>query len=123
MTDDELLNRLRREIERDIELSLGEDEQEHAERHWPDRIERQAAAFCRIIKRHRPVPKRNIEAMKCARCDKSWPCAEIRDLAAIYDIDLSPKQPAPSRPITTSAYAIGPVVSTSAFSWHPERTT
>lgn len=46
---DDLIARINIEIERDIELVNGEDEQAHNQRHWPDRIERQAAAFRKIL--------------------------------------------------------------------------
>lgn len=42
---DDLTAKIRAEIDTDVRLANGEDEQAHNERHWPDRIERQAAAF------------------------------------------------------------------------------
>ncbi len=92
-----LLEDIEREIEKDIELANGEDEQEHAQRHWPDRIERQADAFRSILERHRPVDNSRNHAIyiQCATCrddeggPANWPCEEIRDIASIYDFRIS----------------------------------
>lgn len=102
------------EIDKDVELSHGEDEQEHAERHWPDRIERQAAALRRILARHKPITREYPHPV-CSRCRKGkkgkrveWPCPEIRDLLAIYDLATETPTPTPMRVTTTSASFIAP---------------
>jgi hypothetical protein len=105
-----LVKRIGNEIARDAQLALGEDEQAHAERHWPDRIERQVEAFKRLLERHKPVEQwgggghveRWLIAVECSYCwafdrdgdrddygaGRAWPCDEIRDLAAIYGIEV-----------------------------------
>lgn len=40
------------QIDKDEQLANGQDEQAHAERHWPDRIHRQAAALRKILALH-----------------------------------------------------------------------
>lgn len=50
-----LIERIKAEIDEDVRLANGEDEQAHNERHWAARIERQAEAFKRIVARHQRV--------------------------------------------------------------------
>lgn len=49
MTTEELIVKIQKEIKKDVNLANGEDEEAHNERHWADRIERQAQAFRKIL--------------------------------------------------------------------------
>ena len=116
MNPKDLRRRIKAEIAKDVSLSLGEDEQEHHERHWPERIERQAAAFRRILKRHKPidlVEMPHASLIVCTTCRQvdapalpsSWPCPEIIDLAAIYNIaTATPAAAEPMRVAGTTAH-------------------
>lgn len=81
----------------------------HVARHDPQRILRQAAAYRRVLQRHQPAPQWSahqppqLVIIECSHCkgDGSepgmydnhpvalpWPCEEIRDLAAVYGIEI-----------------------------------
>lgn len=105
----DLIARINIEIERDIELANGEDEQAHNQRHWPDRIERQAAAFRKILELHRkgtlpenaygedsPYPPSTWSALRakendgsyCVSCYReAWPCPTVLALADVYGLE------------------------------------
>lgn len=82
---DDLIARINIEIERDIELVNGEDEQAHNQRHWPDRIERQAAAFRKILDIHSGP-----HSCGFSDYDDADPCGTQLALAEVYGIDTPP---------------------------------
>lgn len=90
-----LISAINAEITADVNITNGQDMNEHAERFWPDRIERQAAAFRRILHRHRPYGTTDNQ-LRCITCVHDgnrrtsvlWPCDEVRDLADIYQIEV-----------------------------------
>lgn len=88
------------EISRDVDIANGEDHHAQEQRWWPDRVERQAEVFRGIIERHKPrrmwadgVADHELECVACTtggylRSPMTWPCPEIKGLAAIYDFEV-----------------------------------
>lgn len=105
----DLIARIQREIDIDVRLANGEDERAHNERHWPDRIERQARAFRKILEIHNYVVKEELRGRLgvpgagglvtfyfCPGCGgRDWdidgfdsPCPTVLALAEAYGIEV-----------------------------------
>lgn len=102
-----LIERIKAEIDKDVRLANGEDEQAHNERHWPDRIERQAAALRKILDEHNLQQKigstmHGQELLYyCPSCGgRDWdldsvgtkPCPTVLALAELYEIEVDTRR-------------------------------
>lgn len=93
----DLTAKVEAEIAKDVEIAHGEDWHAQEERHWPDRIERQADAFRKIL-----------EFAEVLRSDCRDNDADhlVSLLAAVYDIDTAPKRQHPVSVVNqTSAFS------------------
>lgn len=67
----------------------------HIARFDPERALRQAARHRWILERHTREPwsyfddftRQNVPCSRCAECESDWPCAEIKNLAAVWSDD------------------------------------
>lgn len=86
---DALIAKIKAEIDEDVEIVHGEDWHEQEERYWPDRVERQAAAFRRILDRAEEALRAADESTTDARLAYAACSARetIHDLASVYGIE------------------------------------
>lgn len=85
----DLIARIRAEIDKDVEIVNGEDWHAQEERYWPDRVERQAAAFRKIL----GLAQEAIEGYEEDPCngarqiERAWASDVIGALADVYGLE------------------------------------
>lgn len=79
---DDLIARINTEIDQDVRIVHGEDWHAQEERYWPDRVERQAAAFRKILEEH----ERLVAANSSDRADIAERAALWRVVGLLADV-------------------------------------